>query len=301
MAKKDIKITKAELEQDELLEFTDHLIFFLKTHGSKLLLGIAAIFAIYGGIVVMKQREESKLRAASDDLFRAILHYETALSENPFGSAARVEALGKVAMEADNIVAAHGNTPLTRSALYLKGNALYFSGDQAGKTANTEKAIEAFNAYERKVAGEGDEFERAAALLALGYAHENLHLLVKETDPQAAEKALTDASVFYVRIMELKDAGFLRHEAMNANARLLRYRGETDKAMEIYRTVVKEAYRTVAEPENRTSQRDSLLYQVRLTINQFTTGATAKAALVRMGMKAEDVDKLADGPAPAAG
>lgn len=287
MAKTDIKITKQDLERDEVLEFTDHLIFFLRSHGQKIVIAVALFFIAWSIVILMNNRKEGTLRAASDQLFVALTTYERALSDTEFGSEERVAAMAGVAELADKVRSQFPDTEVSRTALFLKGNAFYFSGDKVNDPANTTRAIGTFEEYRNLVAQDGDQFEKAAAILSLAKAQENLYVL-SLGDMAPLNKAMEQ----YEEVIAMPDARFLRYEAMVGKARVLEAQGKRAEAEEIYKTVVSEKYELTVPADSSESQGRQLLHNIRNAANNLTTAAEAHRALVRMGMDPEDVDAL---------
>lgn len=290
MAKKNIKISKEELEQDEVLEFADHVIFWLKQNANKILTVLSLVFLGYAGMVFWNQQKDNKLQAASDELYAAMQVFDRTLANNQWATPERRDGMRQVVTMTDTIIEKYGDTEVARNALFLQGNAYYFAGDGLGSTDNTEDAIEIFERYANEARDEGDGFEQSAALLALGYAYENLFVLTVSQNRETAEQSLQAALNYYNQITEIPDAGFLRYEAMNAKGRLLEYLGRTDEAKEVFREVAKAAYRPVPEPEDTSVRRQQIMYQLRTLANQFTTGRTALLQLQRMGEDTTDLE-----------
>ncbi len=300
MAKKDIKISREELETDETIEFIDHVIFFLKTHGNKILTVICIGFLIYAGFVFIHQQKESKLRNASDELYSAMLTYDKALGES-WGSEERKNELTKVIDQADAVISKYEGTEVAEYALFLKGNAYYFMGDQLGETANTDQAIEIFLQYDEDVKGKEDKFDHASALVSLGYAKENLSMLTEASNSDVSDQALKDAVAYYNEVIAMNGSGFLKYEAMNALARLSKKTGDIDQAKELYTLVLKENYSEPEEPEEGASRREQTRYELRLMSNQFTSGNSARSGLLRLGMTPEEIDAIIKGESEDAG
>lgn len=288
MAKKNIKISKEELEQDEVLEFADHAIFWFREHLNQILTVLCVGFLIYAVVVFLNQRSDSKMREASNLFYAAVQKYEANIAGTQWATEERETGMRQVIVQADEIIEKYGETPLARNALFLKGNAYYFMGDAIGSTQNTDEAIRVFEQYAQEAEAKKDGFERAAALLALGYAHENLFLLTMSGNREAAEQSLVAAVNYYDQIISIKKAGFLRYEALNAKGRLLEYLGREEDAKEVYRQVAKEHYKPVSPLSDEATQREQVMHELRNLANQFTTGRTAIIQLQRMG---EDVEQ----------
>jgi tetratricopeptide (TPR) repeat protein len=289
MAQKKLNISREELEHDEVLDFFDHAYFYLKTNFNKILIVILLCFAAYSVTVLLHQGKERNLRAASNDFFAAIQLYNKTLVQHNWGTQERAEGMAKVVNQTDSILEQYETTELGRATLFLKGNAYYFAGDNIGQTDNTKDAIGIFEKYAARAEKEGDSFEQAAALLALGYAHENLHLLIMPSNQEEAAAELNIAAEYYGRILNLQDIGFLRYEALNAQGRLLDYLGKTDEAIEVYKQVVSQSFRAPKEVNEDSPQREKVMFALRMMANQFTAGNSAAIALTRLGVKSEDI------------
>ncbi len=291
MAKKKIKFTKEDLQRDEVLELSERAIIWFRLHGNKLLTAVAVVFLAWAAVIFYNQRQEATLRSASNMFYEAAQQYEATLQEHEWATPERTEGMREVVDKAQAVIDEYGNTPVARNALFLKGNAYYFAGDEIGSVGNTQEAVRVFTEYEELAAQEGDAFERAAALLALGYAHENMYLLLVR-NPEEAVQALVAAMDYYRQIEDLGDeTGFLRYEAMNARARLLAFQDQIEQAEELYREVVRARYRPQPELTPETPDAQRTLQDLQFLAGQFTTGNTARMQLQRMGIDVEAIEE----------
>jgi tetratricopeptide (TPR) repeat protein len=289
--KKNIKISKEELETDEVLEFADHLLIFLRLHGNKILTVICVVFLVYASVIFFRNRQENVLRSASDKLYALTLDYEKAMADHEWGTPGRQDAMKDVISQADTIIKEFGSTAVARNALLMKANAYFYAGDGIGSVSNTQEAIKYFTEYAERAQKEGDEFERAGALLALGYAQENLSILTSQSNPQGSQQSLVAAMDFYDQITKLTGAGFLKYEAMNAKARILSDRGNKDDAKALYMQVVKENYKPTPDLPEDASQRDREVNSIKQMNEFFTTGSSARQALSRLGVDLLKLDE----------
>jgi tetratricopeptide (TPR) repeat protein len=287
---KQAKITRKELEQDQTLETFEHVFFWISHNRNKvlgLLVAIAVVFLVIGFV---RQRHESRVAEASDKFFHAQQVYEKALLESGYATAERRTSMAEVRKIADEIMSGFANTPVAKNALFLKGNAFYFEGDDLNQATNTNAAIDIFQRYLNQAE---DDFERAAALLALGYAHENLAIL-NIGNETAAQQALQAAQNYYDQIIAMNNLGFLRNEARIAKARILAAGGDAEAketAKELLTTVLREELNNPPEPAADASQADRLIYNVKMMMGQFSTGNSARIQLRRMGV---DTDELVE-------
>ncbi|MCC6546887.1 tetratricopeptide repeat protein [Candidatus Sumerlaeota bacterium] len=288
-SKRNTKISRQELETNEVLEATDHLAIFLRIHGQKILIGASIVLVIYIGFVLWNQKKEGRLREASDRYFAISQDYEKAMNDSQWGTTERKDGMKKVIAEAEQIQKDFANTAVARNALYLQANAYFYSGDDLGTVTNTQEAIKLFTEYADKAAQEGDDFEQAGALLALGYAQENLSVLSKATNEAGSKQALAAAMEYYDRVVKLPKAGFLKYAAMNSKARILNEVGQRDKAIELYKQVVKENREILPVPAADANERDRRVYAVRSAVDKFTTAGDAITELNRLGVPLEEI------------
>lgn len=292
--KRQIKISKDELQKDKVLEWTDSVVFWIRSNSTLILSVVAVGFFIFGAVEFTKNRREATLRNATDKLFEAIVKFDEGVIEHPWASPERGRAMEEVRRKADAVIEQYGGTEAARNALYLKANTYYFQGDGIGAVTNTDRAIEIFQEYAAAAQARGDAFERAAALHALGYAHENRWLLTLD-DPDTALASLNAALDYYEQIRQIDRAGFLRYEAMVAQARILAFLGEEEAARELYREVLAQRGRPIPQVTEESSEREWLMSQIRQSAAQFTSEGTARIQLQRLGMDPEEIDALVAG------
>lgn len=288
-SKRNTKISRQELETNEVLEATDHMMIWLRLHAQKITVVVSVVLIVYIGVVLWNQKKEGALRKASDEFFAISSAYDKALGEHPWGSPERRDAMKKVIDGAEKIRKDYAATPLARNAMFLEANAYYFSGDDIGSVTNTQEAIKLFTEYADKAQQEGDEFEQAGALLALGHAQENLSVLTRPTNQQGSQQALVAAVEYYDRVTKLPGAGFLKYAAMNAKARILVEVGKRDEAIALYREVVKENRNEIPVPDEDASERDRQVYAVRQAVDKFTTAGDAITELTRLGIPLNEI------------
>ncbi|CAN5484857.1 hypothetical protein BH09SUM1_BH09SUM1_23260 [soil metagenome] len=285
---KQIKLSKAELEKDQALEFSETAYFWLRHHSSKIFAVLAIIFVVYAAVLVMRNRSNAVSVEASNKLYGAVQSYEKGLSA-AWGSPERKDAMIEARKRADAVIQEYGDHSIARNALYLKGNAYYFQGDDLGSTVNTQEAIKIFSDYRDQAAKVGDDFEKAAALIALGYANENLWVL--STSPTEGANALVAAITYYDQTIALGDkAGFLRYEAMNDKARILEVQGKPEDAAKLYREVVKARMDPAEADVPNSSDRNGLIALAKHYAGLYTTGQTAYIRLQHLGLP-EDKEK----------
>ncbi|MCC5877389.1 MAG: hypothetical protein JJU11_14310 [Candidatus Sumerlaeia bacterium] len=292
MAKKkeSPKISKEDLKDDKVLEWTDAAMFWIRSNSTLILSVVVGIFLIFGITELTKNRREATLRQATDKLFEAITLFDNTLIEHPWGTPERGQGMSQVRDKADVVIAEFGGSASARNALFLKANAFYFEGDTIGNPTNTDRAIELFQLYSDEVRARGDRFELAAALHALAFANENRWLLTFGDDA-AAGAAIQAALDYYSQVRDINEAGFLRYEAMLGEARIRAFLGEEDRAREIYKTVLTERFDPLPELEENPTQRDMMMWQLRSTARQFTTDNTARIQLRRLGVDVEALEE----------
>jgi len=293
---KQTKISREELLQapaeGELFEAGDRFMVWVQRYSTHLLVVLAIVLAIFAGIGIVKSRREAIFRQASDKLFTAYNLYEKALNDHPWASAERVKAMEDVTLRADEVIKEYPESAAARNALFLKGNALFFSGDDPGSTSRTSQAIMAFNDYERLAVASKSDFERAAALLALGYAYENMIFLSGESDTLANQNYQAAMENYERIITDVKGAGFIANEARNAQARLHAAQNRREQAIALYTQVYSQSG-AADQPETdpTAGQRDQLMNYIKTLALQFTTGNTARVQLQRLGVDVDALDK----------
>jgi tetratricopeptide (TPR) repeat protein len=291
MAKQTV-ITREELNRTEDdLDFAEVALFWLKQNANKIITVLAIIFAVYAGFALLNQRREAKRAEASNMLFSAYQDFDRGLL-SPWASAERVTAMESARRKAEEIIKKFPGESVTRNALFLKANTYYFQGDLFGSAINTQQAIAVFQQYNDEAARSNDPMERAAAQLALGYAQENLSILMGQ-DEQQSRAALVAALNHYKTVEDQvgSAAGFLLYEAKNARARILATVGQRDEAIALYKEVLRSRHTEVPLPDETASQRARILYSLQMLAGQFTTGATARIQLQRLGVDLEALDK----------
>lgn len=291
---------QAEISRRELLEGEgpDALerAWFVVAANRNLIMGLVAAVAVVLAVAgVVGQKKENRLAAASDQLFKAFTSYDKAIREAAWASTERKETMAKVRGQCDLVINQFPDTPAARNALFLKGNAYYFEGDNlfdaasTGKDSNTQKAIDAFELYRSKAQAEGDNFELAGAMLSLGLCNENLYLLSSK-NPEAAKNRFNAAMAYYDDIVKLPDVGFLADEALLAKARLLAFQGDKAKAIEICKDVWTRRGDFAPEPDVDAPASEKSMYRLRQMSQQYSLGNNARIRLLRLGV---DTDKLA--------
>lgn len=288
--KRNPKIRLTDLERPEGPDSVEQAAMWLRLHSNKIMTVLLVILAAGALYFMLRARGEMKLQQATDAYFAAMQNFEKGL-DLPYGSPERVKAMEDVAAQAEAVVSEFSGTPVARMAVFLKGNAFLEAGDSIGSITNASRAITAFTEYEALARAAGDGIGQASALMALAAANENVVLLIRQSDPEEATRALRAAGAAYQRIIdEVRGADFVRLHAMNSLARLHQSQGEDDKAEALYRKVMETAYTEMPRPEGQSSERAMLLHMARSTINSFTAGGTAKTQLIRMGAIPPDSD-----------
>jgi hypothetical protein len=276
-----IKITRADLEHDQVLEGADKTLLWLRTHGKLLVLVLIAIIAGYVGFGMVQNARYKKLVAANDILSEAIDRYQFALFTTEWGTPQRDEAMREVINLTQTIQTDYADTPIAREALFLQGTAHFTAGDEivsalAGGARNTTEAITVFSRY---VAEVNTPFERARGRLSLGYAYENAFFLNREAGLRA------DAVRTFQEVVDDTAApDFLRAEAMLAIARLEAFQGNLDAAEQLYRRVLEMRWRPMEPLPERVGPGREMIRQLDEIAAQATLTGTARLELQRLGI-----------------
>jgi len=287
---KQMKLTKADLERGEEIDVFTRAYFWVASH-STLILGIVAVVLLaYTAVHFMRIKEHRESVAASDKLFNAFQAYERALSK-PWGSEDRAKEMEAARAKADEVLNEWKGERVSRNALFLKGNTYFFQGDRLNSANNTNTAIDLFRQYRDQAVRDGDVFEQAAAALALGYAYENLYILSADNMDQAKAAFEAALETYNTIIEQEQGTGFLRHEALNAKARLLEFQGQIDEAKQLYFQVLEERFEPVTLPQDPQEATPSLLLRHFLNEGrQFTAAGTARVRLIALGETPESIN-----------
>lgn len=279
-----IKISKEELQHDEIMETSEKTIRWIKENLTAILVGIAVFVVAYSAVTFYKANRHSSLIAANDALAAVMDKYETAIFEHPWASPERSTQLATVAAEAEAVQKDFAGTPIARQALFLQANAYYQAGDEigaaltSGEAENTQRAIELFTRYASEAK---TPFDRAKGNLSLGYANENAFFLTNK------DVSYQNAVAAYDSVIEEGEAGFLRYEAMLAKGRLLEFQGQTAKARELYERIMKERFEPLPALEDIQNPSRRSLLQLRGQLNTFSVAGTARLRLQALGVDVE--------------
>lgn len=249
-------------------------------HRNAVLLIVVIAALIGAALVLWNQQRDGTLVAANNKFSEAEDAYMRALNETNYGTPERLEKMQAVAAICDEVAATYSTLPIGRSALLIKGNALFFAGDQIGSTTNTDKATAAFEEFLRRAE---NPMERAVGQLSLGTAQENRFFLTQDA---AAATAAMDA---YQKLEAMEDAGFLRYEAMSSRARVLAFQGKKDEAIALYRKVYDARYEPPKEEAKESTGRpeDMMVRQILQGSRSFTLGSSAREELLKLGVDLE--------------
>jgi tetratricopeptide (TPR) repeat protein len=299
MAPKQRVITRQELNQAETLSTADLALVWLQRNSSVILTLITVALLGFAGFRFYEARMDAVHGEKTDVLYTAYREFDGGL-QHQWGSPERVAAMGAARKAAEELRAKAGDSPIGREALFLIANTFYFEGDTFAQPTNTQEAIKRLQEFDTLARANGDPMEIATAMLALGYANENMWLLTSNNE-EVSRNHLVSALDIYTRMeKEIGDkAGFLLYEALNAKARILTVFGQREEAIQLYKRVYKERRYVLSEPESQ-SRRQMLLYQLQQLAGQFTAAASARIALVQMGVDVEALDKELDAAKKAA-
>lgn len=281
-----IKITKEELKHDEVLETTDKVLRWIKAHLNTILGVVALLFAVYAVATYMHNSQRNSLVRANDLLADAQARYNMGVIMTDWSTPERIEAMNEVVRLTNQILDEFAGSPVARQALFLQGTAYFSAGDDViqalqGGAPNTDNAVSTFTRY---ISEAQTPLERAKGNLALASAYENMLFLTQQSS------YYQDAVLRYRMIHEDAQApGFVRAEAMLAEARLEAFQGRTQRAEELYRRVIEmraDEPEQLEEGEELRPERAFVL-QLREVLDQFSHAGTARTELQRLGVEVE--------------
>ncbi len=279
-----IKITKEELEHDEVLEASNRAILWLKAHGTTLLIVLALIFGIYLLANLRENKSQQTLLEANNVMADVQKKFDEARVSTDWATLDRQEKMLEVVALADQVIAQYPDSPVARQALYIKGKAYYTIGDTAEASLadgakNTQQAIDIFKKYVAE--SEPGSFDEAMGNIALAYAYENAWQL------QQIDSMMNDTLNTFDRVIESPDSGFLRYEAMVAKARILAYQDRPEDAIQIYRDVLDARYKPLEAADENSSQTRMYIDYIKRRDFEYTIVGTARNELTRLGVDVE--------------
>lgn len=281
---------KQDLEQDEVLMTWLKFSHWFAANRVPILAVLVVILAAVVGWKVKQYREE-QIAAGANLLFgKAQKSFNEAMFAGKAGSEERTKALQAAIKSTTELAATYPTAATARLGKYLEASAYLAMGDKDGSAENTEKALAGFKAY-AAAATNGEE--KASGLLGVGAALANRSWLKPEgaeADQQEALKAYADAAT------AAGEAKHLVFEAKLAQGRLHAARGENEKAIALFKEVVKArplmaVPKVKADAENSETATDAARQQARTTVysvlNQFSFAREAETELQALIPKAE--------------
>ncbi|MBX3730873.1 MAG: tetratricopeptide repeat protein [Candidatus Sumerlaeia bacterium] len=281
-----IKITREELQHDEVLETADHAVHWLRDNLRLILAIVIVALATYAVVGTLHSRRQQGLMAANNLLSEASDRYNAAIQESGWASPERQAAMREVIALAQRVIDQHPGTPLARQAMLLQGNAYYMAGDDvATSREGAPNTNEAINSFTRFVAEAKTPFEVTKGKLALAGAYENMFFLVARPDfPTTFQE---DARRTYLEVVnDTATPAFMRAEALLALGRLYAFQNQPEQAKLYYRQVLDMRHQPLAPVTDMASNR-AIIQQLDQRASLFTLAGTARLELQRLGV---DVD-----------
>lgn len=281
-----IKITREELQHDEVLETADHAVHWLRDNLRLILAIVIVALATYAVVGTLHSRRQQGLMAANNLLSEASDRYTAAIQESGWASPERQAAMREVIALAQRVIDQHPGTPLARQAMLLQGNAYYMAGDDvATSREGAPNTNEAINSFTRFVAEAKTPFEVAKGKLALAGAYENMFFLVARPDfPTTFQE---DARRTYLEVVnDTATPAFMRAEALLALGRLYAFQNQPEQAKLYYRQVLDMRHKPLPPVTDMASNR-AIIQQLDQRASLFTLAGTARLELQRLGV---DVD-----------
>jgi tetratricopeptide (TPR) repeat protein len=279
-------ITRRDLKRDEIQDAGKSLLGYLDTHRNQILVAalvlvVLILTARVGQAVVAARHEKagSMLVRAQEQVLAAVA------SGDP---AERRKMLESAADYCDELRRDYPSMRAGTEAFYVKGDSFF----------HRQEYDQAISSYQNYISRAQSAADKAKGNIAIGYAYENRFFLTP-----ANKDLLKQALDYYGRAQELATAKngrrtYQAYQAMLAMARLYRVSGETAKAVETYKTIVKErpfydadedkpAKKEGSENNPEETKREAQIQEVRKDIHRAEAAhsfeATARAALEELG------------------
>lgn len=284
MAKK-LKITKQELEQDEIALTVQTLAQKASANRSRLLVLAGAVILVvavgYGYSSYRRQavEEGSQTLNLANQLFTQL---PTMQSEED-----RTKGLTNVINSLQNLIDQRPGSRAAHAALYLKGNCHYYMDEY-------DQAQKAYTDYTNDAT---DDEDRARGVLALASAQENKFYF----NPKQVN-LLDEATASYEKAENLAPKGsYLQYTALLGKARILELRSRDQEAIEIYERIVKERPSPIkivaAAPESEADGKKPLDFgemlrnQINQSLEPFSLEAAAKMRLESLKGASQNVTR----------
>lgn len=225
------KVTRKELEQDELAQALQNFADNLRRNRFKILiLGALSIALVGSGFFFLRNRAERASRNAQI-LTTAIVVFDELPGLQD--EATRKTRLENTISILQSVIDDSPNSISGRMALYVQGNCLFYKADPLDREAFMDDLEAAKEKYELYIARAKSDEERARGEIALGYTLENQ--LYLDEDMAKLDQALEH----YVRGADQAPEGsYLYYYALLNQARVLEVRSRDTEAMEIYQRIM---------------------------------------------------------------
>ena len=225
------KVTRKELEQDELAQALQDFANNLRRNRFKILIiGTLSVVLVASGAFFLRNRAERANRNAQILTTAIVVFGELPGLQDEATRKTRLENTINILQ---SIIDDSPNSISGRMALYVQGNCLFYKADPLDQEAFMADLEAAKEKYELYIALAKNDEERARGEIALGYTLENQ--LYLDEDMAKLDQALAH----YVRGADKAPEGsYLFYYALLNQARVLEVRSRDTEAMEIYQRIM---------------------------------------------------------------
>lgn len=231
-----IKLTKKELREDEVRTWGHHLVEWVQTNKTLLIIIIAVLFVGIVGSKLYRYRERN-INNQANLLYKIVLDsfYRAVAITDPEKNADREKLFEETIKKADTLLSTFPKHPLSRASNMVKGTVLYHKNnfDEAAST------------FQKVLNSSKTNYEKAEALLGLGYTYENKHFFNNDLP------ALNQADESYTKAISLAKGSELGYEAMLCKARILEQKKQDKEAIKLYEQVIAECKQASSSEDDK--------------------------------------------------
>ena len=283
-------ITRKELRKDAVQDAGRSLLAYLGAHSNQILAGALAVVVLVLGVRVGFAIAKGRRENAARMLVRARQQVITA--EVTTDPAQRAELLDSAIRRCDELRSKYPSLDAGIEAFYVKGDS-YF------QRREFDQAISLYQNYVAQARGAND---KAKGYVAIAFAYENRYFLAPTN-----KDLLNQAMDYYERAQKQATSSngkrsYLAYQALMELARLYRLKGETNKAVDTYKTIVKErpfyeaeeaketgkkAAKETSEETGRDEQVKAIRKEIREAQGRFSFESGARTALENLGVSTD--------------
>ncbi|NLD61170.1 tetratricopeptide repeat protein [Candidatus Sumerlaeota bacterium] len=238
-------MTRREVKQDELKDFSEHIAEWFQNHSKSLGTVLTVLLCVFAAYMVFNRWQDSRTAAASAEYAELVKSYNEAVMAPADKLKEKVNA---TVLAATELIDEYGDMPVGRNARLLKGNVRYYEAlslDPAqidNETSITEFTARRDAAFKEARASFDDAYassitsvDKAEARLALAQTQESMAFL--NNDKQLVSDAINN----YKSIIELVPGSWLSAEAALGLGRMMQAQvGKQKEAVALYAGVAKD-------------------------------------------------------------